>query len=225
MKIGVLLAGCGVYDGSEIHEATSVLLAIDQLGSQAICFAPDIEQYHVINHLNGQAANEKRNVLTESARIARGDIQDIAQVTVNDFDALVIPGGFGAAKNLNQWAIEGPDGSIVESVKNLIIETVKAKKPLAALCMGPTVVAKALEQTGMTPSLTVGTTADDSPYDIEGITKGIESLGMQTAMKSKTEVNVDEEYKIISAPCYMMEASISEVYENAKSAIEKLITI
>ncbi len=226
MKIGVLLSGCGVYDGSEIHESVFTLLAIEENGAEAICFAPDKDQSHVINHLDGSVEKgEKRNILKESARIARGNIKSINKTSIDDFDALVIPGGFGAAKNLNRWAFEGPDGDIDPAVKHLIIDMVSAKKPIVALCMGPTVIAKALQGSGIGTKLTVGTNMKISPYDIKEISDGMESLGVMSVMKTINEICYDEENKIITAPCYMMEASISQVRNNTKQAIDKLFTI
>lgn len=222
MKILVLLSGSGVYDGSEIHESVFTLLALDGIGASVQCIAPDKDQYHVINHLNGEVMQEKRNVLVESARIARGDIKAITQVNVDDFDALVIPGGFGAAKNLNQWAIQGAEGEIDEQVKSLILKIVEQKKPIVALCMGPTVLAKALEGSGLQATLTVGSDTGKSPYDIAGISDGMRSIGVKPEMKTINEISVDREHKFITAPCYMMQASITEVYNNAKMAIEKL---
>lgn len=226
MKIGVLLSGSGVYDGSEIQEAVFSLLAINENGAEAVCFAPDKDQTQVINHLTGEEIRgEKRNTLQESARIARGEIQSINKTSIDDFDALVIPGGFGAAKNLSEWAFKGPDGNIDHAVKNLILDMVKSKKPIAALCMGPTVVAKALQGSGIGTKLTVGTDKEQSPYDIKGISEGMEEVGAMSVMKSVREICVDEENKIVTAPCYMMNASISEVRQNVKSAIDKLITL
>lgn len=225
MKIGVLLAGCGVYDGSEIHEAVFTLLAIEENGAEAVCFAPDINQHHVINHLNGEEQSENRNVLVESARIARGNIIALNKVDVNLLDALVIPGGFGAAKNLNKWAFSGPDGSIEPDVEKLIQDFLNAKKPIAGLCMGPTVIAKALEKTGKHAQLTVGSTAESSPYDIAGISAGMEKTGAISSMKTIREIEVDHNLGIITAPCYMMEASISEVRKNIKQAVDQLISM
>lgn len=225
MKIGVLLAGSGVYDGSEIQEAVFTLLAIDECGAQAVCIAPNKEQMHVLNHLTGEEMAEKRNVMIESARIARGAVGDLAAATSDDFDALVIPGGFGAAKNLNQWAVSGPDGDIDADVKRLIVEMLKAGKPIAGLCMGPTVIAKALEGEDINASLTVGTTEAPSPYDIQGISEGMASIGAMPSMASVEEVIVDHTNKIVTAPCYMMEASIREVRENIAMAIIELVNL
>ena len=111
-KIAVILSGCGVYDGAEIHESVITLLRLDQRGAQVECFAPDVAQLHVINHLPGEEMPESRNVLVESARIARGAVKDIGQANAADFDALIVPGGFGAAKNLSNFAVEGAGCSI-----------------------------------------------------------------------------------------------------------------
>jgi len=224
-NIGVLLSGSGVYDGSEIQEAVFALLAIHECGGNAVCMAPNMNQHHVVNHLNGEEMTETRNILVEAARIARGDIRDVATVTANDLDALVIPGGFGAAKNLTTWAFSGPDGTIVPDVKRIINEMRTAGKPLVGLCMGPTVIAKALQGSGVVAHLTVGTTAGISPYEIDGISKGLEQTGAVAEMCSVTEVMHDMENKIISAPCYMMEASISDVHKNVSQAIKKLFEL
>ena len=137
-KIGVLLHGSGVFDGSEIHESVFTLLAIAEAGAEAVCFAPNVNQHHVLNHTTGEEMPETRNVLVESARIARGNIKDIVDIKASELDGLVMPGGFGTAKNITKWAFEGPNGPILESVKNLIVELVAQEKPIAGLCMSPT---------------------------------------------------------------------------------------
>lgn len=224
-KIAVILSGCGVFDGSEIHEAVFTLLSITENGATYQCFAPDIEQYHVLNHVTGEEMNEKRNVLIESARIARGNALALSIYNANDFDGLVIPGGFGAAKNLTKWAFNGPDGEINMDVKNAIINTIQAKKPLVALCMGPTVIAKALEGSGTKPHLTVGTTTESSPYDIAAINAGMQKTGAIVEMKNITEISIDKTNKIITAPCYMMEADILQIRNNAKQAIDAMFDL
>ncbi len=224
-KVAVILSGCGVYDGSEIHESVFALLSIAAHGAEYACFAPDVKQHHVINHLTGEETGETRNVLVEAARIARGQIRDLATYKASEFDALVIPGGFGAAKNLTQWAFDGPEGQIQPEVKRAIVETVKKGKPIAALCMGPTVVAKALEDAGLNASLTVGTTEEASPYDIKAISAGIDKTGSKAVMKNVREVAVDTQNRIVTAPCYMMEAGINEVYLNTRQAIDTLFRL
>lgn len=221
-RIAVLLSGCGVYDGAEIQESVLALLAIRQQGGNYFCFAPDIEQHHVVNHLNGQEMSEVRNALVESARIARGEIKSLKEFSADDFEALVIPGGFGTAKNLTKWAFNGPDGEINSEVKRAILSMVQANKPICALCMGPTVIAKALEGELKNIHITVGTDKEKSPYEIAAISLGINSTGAIAEMKSVKEICVDEKNKIVTAPCYMMEASIEEVHQNIQTAIKQL---
>lgn len=225
VRIAVLLAGCGVYDGSEIHEAVLTLLAIAEAGADYQCIAPNKMQYHTINHLTGEVETNNRHVLEESARIARGKVLALNKVNVADFDALVLPGGFGAAKNLNQWAIAGPDGAIDPEVKVLIRAFLDKNKAIGAMCMGPTVVAQALAGSSYSPQLTVGSTAAPSPYDIAAISAGMEKLGTQVVMKLKTEILIDHKLKIVSAPCYMMEADINDVRQNTKQLVAALMDL
>ena len=222
MKIGVLLSGCGVYDGAEIQEAVLTLLSIDEIGAKAVCISLDEPQYHVIDHLSGQAMDEKRNMLVESARIARGDIKEISEVSPADIDALVIPGGFGSAKNFTNWAFNGPDGEIHPKVKLLLVNMINVGKPIAALCVSPVVVAKALQGSKVHPVMTIGSDQEPSPYDIKDFAGGLNETGANAVMKTVREINVDKENKIITAPCYMMEASISEVRKNIRNAVEAL---
>lgn len=224
-KIAVLLAGSGVYDGTEIHEAVFTLLAIEQNGAIYHCFAPNKNQAHVVNHLTGAEQEETRNVLVESARIARGEVKDLIEFNASDFDALIIPGGFGAAKNLNRWAFDGPNGEIDENVQRVILEMLAAKKPVGGLCMGPTVIAKALENSAINPTLTVGSNVLESPYDIQAISEGMQSIGAKTEYKSISEITIDADNKIVTAPCYMMQASISEVHNNIQQAVKALISL
>lgn len=221
-KIGVLLSGSGVFDGSEVHESSFTLLALAQKGAETVCLAPDVDQHHVINHTNGEEMDEKRNVLIESARIARGEIEDVAKADLSQLDALAIPGGFGTAKNHTKWAFSGPDGEIVPEVKKAILHFIENKKPILGLCMGPTTIAKALQGSSINAKLTVGTDKEKSPYDIAGISQGMEKTGAAVEMKTIREVLTDKENKIVTAPCYMMEASITEVHDNVQDAVEEL---
>ncbi len=220
MKIGVLLSGCGVYDGAEIHESVLTLLAIEEAGAEAICISVDKEQHHVVNHMTGEEQTEKRNMMIEASRIARGDIKEISDVAPADLDMLVIPGGFGSAKNFTTWAFNGPEGEILPQVKLLLVNMVNIGKPIVALCVSPVVVAKAFEGSSVKPFMTIGSDQDASPYDIGGFTQGLESTGATTAMKKASQVNIDEANKIITAPCYMMETNLMTLRKNIKDAIE-----
>ncbi len=221
MKIGVLLSGCGVYDGAEIHESVLTLLAIEEAGAEAVCISVDKEQYHVVNHMTGEEQKEKRNMMIEASRIARGDIKDISAVAPADIDMLVIPGGFGSAKNFTTWAFNGPEGEILPQVKLLLVNMVNIGKPIVALCVSPVVVAKAFEGSNVKPFMTIGSDQDDSPYDIGGFTQGLEATGATTTMKKASEVNIDEVNNIITAPCYMMDTNLATLRKNIKDAIEE----
>ncbi|MDQ1088977.1 isoprenoid biosynthesis glyoxalase ElbB [Siphonobacter sp. SORGH_AS_1065] len=224
-KIGVILHGSGVYDGTEIHEATLALLAIKELGADYQCYAPNMVQHHVINHLTGEEMSEQRNVLVESARIARGAVKDLKELNLEELDGLLIPGGFGAAKNLSNWAFNGPAAEVLPEVKELILKAVQNKVAIASLCVSPVVIAKALEGSEYHPLLTLGTTEEASPYDISGFAGGIESVGSQHALAGIDEVIVDEKLKIVTAPCYMMETDIVGIRKNTQRAVQKLLEI
>lgn len=222
MKIGVLLSGCGVYDGVEIQEAVLTLLAIEEIGAKAVCISIDQPQHHVVNHLSGEEMPESRNMMVEAARIARGEVTEISSVVPADLDALVIPGGFGSAKNFTKWAFSGPEGDIDPKVKLLIVNMVNVGKPIAALCVSPVVVAKALEDSTIHASMTIGSNTEASPYDINGFSAGLSSTGVSPVMKTVREIQIDHTNKIVTAPCYMMDASILDVRKNIRSAIEAL---
>ena len=225
MKIGVLLSGCGVYDGAEIQESVLSMLAIQEEGHEYVPIGVDELQHHVINHLNGEEMDENRNMLIEAARIARGDIKEINSISPADIDAVVIPGGFGAAKNFSKWAFDGPDGSILPAVKLFIVNMINVGKPICALCVSPVVVAKAIEGTDLNATLTLGSSTEKSPYDIKGFHAGIEQVGVTSKEATLQDVIVDKENRIVSAPCYMLEANILEIRNNIKKAIQETIQL
>ncbi|AJF05693.1 isoprenoid biosynthesis glyoxalase ElbB [Geoalkalibacter subterraneus] len=213
-KIGVVLAGCGVYDGSEIHEAVITMLALDRAGAEIICMAPDMEQMHVVNHLTGEPAEgETRNVLVEAARIARGNIKNIADIKADQLDGLFMPGGFGVAKNLCDFAVKGPDCTVHPEVSRLVKEIVAAKKPLAAVCIAPALISKVLGD--QKPKLTIGNDAD--------VAGGMEKMGAQHVQCPVNEFVVDEENKIISTPAYMLAGRISEAAEGIEKTVQALL--
>jgi enhancing lycopene biosynthesis protein 2 len=217
-KIGVVLSGCGVYDGAEIHEAVITLLAIDRAGAKSVCMAPDIDQIHVINHHNGEEmVGEKRNVLVESARIARGEIRDINAIKADDIDALVFPGGFGAAKNLSNFAEKGDECDVHPDVMRLVKEFVAKQKPQAALCIAPAMMAKIYESESAKPTLTIGN-------DKDGISM-IEAMGSQHQECVATDFVFDKTNNIVSTPAYMVGKSISEVAEGIEKTINKLVSM
>ena len=225
MKIGVLLSGCGVYDGAEIHESVFVLLAIAESGHEAVCIGVNKDQYHVINHLNGEVQKQSRNMLEEAARIARGEITEINDISPADIDALVIPGGFGSAKNFTTWAFKGAEGEILPEVKLLIVNMINVGKPIAALCVSPVVMALALKDSTLNPCMTIGSDQEESSYDIKSFVDGLKSTGVKTEMKLKNEINVDRKNKIVSAPCYMMNSDMVTIRNNIVNAISAMIEL
>ena len=217
VKVGVILSGCGVYDGSEVHEAVLTLLALDRRGASALCMAPNVEQMHVVNHRTGKPAEDTRNVLDEAARIARGKIQDVAKVKASDVDALILPGGFGAAKNLSNFASAGGKARAEPNVARLLREVHKAKKPIAALCIAPAALAAALRDDRTHPRMTIGSD--------EKTALAIEEMGAKHVVCPVDECRVDEEGRIVTAPAYMYEARISEVAAGIDRAVEELLRL
>jgi len=210
-KVGVILSGCGVYDGSEIHEAVITLLALDRAGAEAVMMAPDVE-FAVVNHLTGEPVEgATRSVLEESARIARGNITDIKKVKAADLDALIIPGGFGAAKNLCDFAFTGPECEVNPEVARLVKEIVAARKPLAAVCIAPALVARVLGSENLSHQLTIGTDKD--------VAAALTTMGATHVACPVEELVIDKENKIISSPAYMLAGRISE----AATGIEKTV--
>lgn len=223
MKIGVLLSGCGVYDGAEIQEAVLTLLEIERIGAEAVCIGINDAQHHVVNHLTGEVQQQQRNMLEEAARIARGNIVDIAQVVPADIDALVIPGGFGSAKNFSNWAFNGPEGTLRPDVKLLLVNLYNVGKPIVALCVSPILLALALPNSFL--QLTLGHTADPSPYQIQDFNDGISTLGATPKNIKLGDVLVDTENRLITAPCYMMDATILQIQQNIQNALNALIQL
>lgn len=216
-NIGVILAGCGVYDGSEIHETVITLLAIDRAGATAVCMAPDMEQ-GVVNHLSGEAVEgATRNVLEEAARIARGKVSNIAKMTASDIDALIIPGGFGAAKNLCDFAIKGPDCAVHPEVARLVREVVAAKKPLAAICIAPALVSKVLGSDKLAHQLTIGTDAATA--------QALTTMGSTHVACPVREIVVDKKNKLVSTPAYMLAGNISEAAEGIEKAVAAVMEL
>ncbi len=213
MKIAVVLAGNGVYDGAEIHEATLTLLAISQQGAEYQCFAPDMQQAHVINHLTGEEMNEKRNVLVESARIARGNIKALSEYKPTQFDAIIFPGGFGVAKNLCSFAFDGPDCQVNAAVEKAIKDTLDAHKPIGALCIAPVLISKVLGNI----KVTIG--------QDEATVNALEAMGAQHIKTTHSEIVVDEKNKIVTTPCYMLDANIAQIAQGVNNVVAKLLAL
>lgn len=220
LKVAVILAGCGRGDGSEIHEAVCCLIHLARLGAAYACFAPDIEQADVINHLTGKAMPERRNVLVESARIARGDIQPLSRLRVEDFDAVVFPGGYGAAKNLCTYARDGERCAVNPDVERVVRGFHAAGKPIGLCCIAPVIAAKVLGTHAGGPGVTV-TIGDDA-----GTAAAIGKMGAVNTPRTATEAAVDERQRVVSTPAYMCgSASPWEVYQGIGAMMERLVAM
>jgi enhancing lycopene biosynthesis protein 2 len=210
-KFAVVLSGCGVYDGAEIHEATMTMLSIIEEGGVYQCFAPDIPQYHVINHLTGEEMDESRNVLIESARIARGDIKPLSEFKAENYDALIFPGGFGAAKNLSTVAFDGPNAKVNPEVEDAIKQMLAVHKPIGALCISPAVVARVIQG--------VEVTIGNDP----GTAEAIEKMGSKHVVTTHGQVVHDHKYNVFTTPCYMLDATIMDIKEDASVVVKEMM--
>ncbi|AIG03710.1 isoprenoid biosynthesis protein with amidotransferase-like domain [Pseudomonas fluorescens] len=213
-KIAVILSGCGVYDGAEIHESVITLLRLDQRGAQVQCFAPDIAQLHVINHLTGEEMPESRNVLVESARIARGEVKDIREAQVEEFDALIVPGGFGAAKNLSNFAVEGAGCSVNPDLLALAEAFAEAGKPVGLICISPALAAKIY---GPGVTCTIGNDTDTAA--------ALDKMGATHQECTVDEIVEDKARKLVSTPAYMLARNISEVASGINKLVDRVLEL
>lgn len=212
-RVGVVLSGCGFQDGAEIHESVLTLLALDRAGCEVSCFAPDVPQARVVNHLTGEETAETRNVLVESARIARGEIRDLASAKAEDLDALVLPGGFGAALNLSDFAAKGGEATVHEDLARLLRAMHEAKKPIGAICIAPGVVAAALG--ARRPTLTIGNDA--------GTAEALEACGAKHEACPVESFVVDSANRIVSTPAYMLGPTIRHVAEGIERCVAEVL--
>jgi len=210
-KFAIILSGSGVYDGSEIHEATMSMYAVVKNGGTYSVFAPDVDQVHVINHISGEEMNETRNVLVESARIARGDIKALSEFNVKDFDAILFPGGFGVAKNLSSLAFDGANCKLNKEVEKVVRDMHEAKKPIGALCIAPAMIARIIN----TAEVTIGSDVDTA--------NTIEAMGATHTMANHEEIVIDKKNKIVTSPCYMLDADIVQIAKGAENVVKTII--
>ncbi len=213
--VGVILSGCGFQDGAEVQESVLTLLALDRAGADVQCFAPDIEQTRVVNHLTGEEVGETRNVLAESARIARGAIRDLKDARAEALDALVLPGGFGAALNLSDFAVNGPDGAVNEDLEALLRAMHAARKPIGAICIAPAVIARALGAEG--PTLTIG----NDP----GTAEAIQTCGASHEDCPVDAFVVDLEHRIVTTPAYMLGPGVKDVAAGIEQCVAEVLRL
>lgn len=216
-RFGVILSGCGYLDGSEIHEAVLTLLALDRADVEAVCFAPDAEQRDVVHHVTGKPLGEKRNVLVEAARIARGQIADVRSARAHDLDGLVIPGGYGAAKNLCDFAVAGERVRPNEDVARLVRELHAERKPMGFWCIAPAIAAAVFQGSSVHPRLTIG---DDA-----GTAARLSEMGAVHEAQPVTGITVDSVNRIVSTPCYMLAQRIKDIDAGVTRAVTALLEL
>ena len=215
MKIAVLLSGCGVFDGAEIQEAVCTLLSIKSRGHEFQCFSMDKKQFHVINHFAGEPAAEERNCLVESARISRGEILELCEYKAEDYDALVIPGGFGVAKNFFTYAIDGIDCKVDERIESAILQTYSAKKPIGAVCISPVLLVKIFQKKNIPITVTVGEDSD--------LVAAVAKMGAIHKDCPVDSYIYDEQHKIITAPAYTSAKNVFDVYQSTEALITGIL--
>ncbi|MGB4205481.1 MAG: isoprenoid biosynthesis glyoxalase ElbB [Bacteroidales bacterium] len=212
-KFAIVIAGSGVFDGAEIHEAVMTMLAVKKAGAEYQMFAPDAMQHHVINHLTGEEMPEKRNVLVESARIARGNIKPLAEYDAKQYDALIFPGGFGVAKNLCTFAFDGPDCKVNPDVEKAVLTTHALKKPIGALCIAPALISRLLGDV----EVTIGEDA--------GTAEAIAKMGSKHIKTTHGEVVFDKKNNVFTTPCYMLNASIADIELGARNIVNAMLEV
>jgi enhancing lycopene biosynthesis protein 2 len=220
-NVAVVLSGSGVYDGSEITEATATLVHLSRLETTFQCYAPNKEQMHAVNHTTGNEHDTNRNVLEESARIARGNVKPLSDLNVDEFDALIFPGGFGAAKNLSSWAVDGVNCSVDEDVERVISSFHSASKPIGACCIAPVVIAKCIP--GCTVTVGSGNVEDEENWPYAGTVGQIEELGCTHVENDITGVTVDGGNKIVTSPAYMYNGKPHEIFDSVGLMVEGVL--
>lgn len=217
-QVGVCLAGCGFLDGAEIRESVLTLLALSRAGAQAVCFAPDRDQMHVVDHLRGEPVEgESRNVLVESARIARGEIVALSGFDLSSVDALIFPGGYGVAKNLCDFAVSGPDCTVVPEVQELIQSARVAELPMGFVCIAPALAAAALRGSGESLELTIGHDA--------GTAEALAAMGAQHTARGANQAHLDRVHRVASTPAYMLDAPLHEIAQGIEQMVQDLLSL
>lgn len=216
-KIAVVLSGCGVYDGTEIHEACAALLALRRAGAEVVACAPAGAQMHVVDHLAGKpAAGQSRDILVESARLVRGAIRPLATLTAREVDGVLLPGGFGAAKNLCTFATDGAGCRVHPEVEAFLRDVRAQRRPIAAMCIAPVILAR-LFGGGGSPRLTIGTDAATAAL--------VEAMGARHVACGPTGIVVDEDARLLTTPAYMLAADLTEVFAGAEALVKELLTM
>ncbi|KAM4622123.1 glutamine amidotransferase-like class 1 domain-containing protein 3, mitochondrial [Polymixia lowei] len=220
-RVAVILSGCGVYDGTEVHEASAVLVHLSRAGAKVKMFAPNADQMHVVNHCEGKPTEEKRNILQESARIARGEVSDLAKLDIAEFDAMIIPGGFGVAKNLCDWAVKGKEYTIQPQVEKLIKAFRQAGKPLGLCCISPVLAAKVLPGC----EITMGQDKECEKWPYAQTAGVMKELGCEYVNKNVSEAHVDFKNKLVTTSAFMCNAAFHEVFDGIGVMVVALLKL
>jgi len=215
--VAVVLSGSGVYDGAEIHEASAVMVGLSRRSATYQVYAPDIPQMHVINHTNGEEMKETRNVLVESARIARGKIEPLSKLNVAEHDAVIFPGGFGAAKNLSDFAVKQTEMTVNETVHKVITDFHAASKPIGMCCIAPVLAAKSI----IGSEVTVGMDSEqDGKWPYAGVTGAVTAMGAKHVNKDVHEVHIDSSNKLVTTPAYMCETDLHKIHDGVGAMVD-----
>lgn len=213
-RVAVVLSGCGVFDGAEIYESVLTLLHLEQAGADVKVFAPNIDQMHVLNHMTGEPMDETRNVLIEASRIVRGDIADVKTANEADFDALVVPGGFGAAKNLSTFAVDGQDMTVQADFLAFAQSMHQANKPVGLICIAPAMAALIC---GEGSECTIGNDTDTAAT--------IEKTGATHIACPVEAAHVDTAKKLVTTPAYMLAGKIGEASQGIKQLVDDVLEL
>ncbi|XP_020851630.1 putative glutamine amidotransferase-like class 1 domain-containing protein 3B, mitochondrial isoform X2 [Phascolarctos cinereus] len=222
-KVAVIFSGCGVYDGTEVHEASAILVHLSRGGAEFKMYAPDVPQMHVVDHITGQPTqNEKRNVLVEAARIARGKITDLSKLSSKDYDAVIFPGGFGVAKNLCTFAVDGKDFKVNKDVERILTQFHKEGKPIGLCCISPILAAKVLTGT----EVTIGhEEEEDGKWPYCGTAEAIKALGAKHCVKEVTEAHVDIKNKVVTTPAFMCETALHLIFDGLGIMVQNVLKL
>lgn len=216
-KVGVVLSGCGVMDGSEIHETVITLLELAKSDAEAICIAPNIPQLDVVDHQKGNPTTETRNVLTESARIARGAARDIREIRADDLDAIIFPGGYGAAKNLCDFAVKGAECTVDPGVERLVLDMHAVGKPIGAICIAPAMIARIFGKVGKRVEVTIGSDADTAGKIVD--------MGAEHVQRRVEEAHTDTNNRIVTTPAYMLGPGIADVAKGIAACVREVLRL
>lgn len=215
-KCALILAGCGAKDGAEITESVSLMIAFDQAHFHVQAFAPNRSFHHVIDHAADQIVeSENRNMLVESARIARGNVLPLQELAEDDYDVICFAGGFGVAKNFCNFASEGKNAVLENDVKDILFRFIRAHKIVSALCISPILLALAAKELQLKDAkITLGDGSSEAAEIVQ-------TWGITHEPKKVHEASIDKVNRFVTAPAYMdAQASPKDIFASATSLVK-----